>query len=95
MSQHHVHLTVRDAPAVLDRVVQTCRSRQCTIVALSFHAADRHRPGRVELTLEAPGRAVRLAVERLRRLVDVELVAYSQPRAAAYSQPRSVASSTA
>jgi acetolactate synthase regulatory subunit len=83
VSHHHVHLTVRDAPAVLDRVVQTCRSRQCTIVALTFHAGDRHRPGRVELGLDAPARAVDLAVERLRKLVDVELVAYSQPRSVA------------
>ena len=87
MPRHHVQLTVRDAPAVVDRVLQASRSRQCTIVALSFHTGDRHRPGRVELTLDAPARAVDLAVQRLQKLVDVELVAYSQPR--------SVASSTA
>lgn len=87
MTRHHVDLTVRDAPGVLDRVLQSCRSRQCTVVSLSYHAGDRHRPGRVELTLEAPARAADLTVQRLRKLLDVELVAYSQPR--------SVASSTA
>ena len=72
---HHLQLTVADAPAVLDRVVSTCRSRQCTIVALSFQAGDRHRPGQIDLALRAPVRAAQLAADRLARLVDVQAVA--------------------
>ena len=83
----HLELTVKDAPGVLERVVGAVRSRQCQIVALQFHAGDRHRPGRVEITLDAPTRAVNLAAARLQKLQDVQQLAYSQPR--------SVASSTA
>jgi acetolactate synthase small subunit len=85
---HRFQLAVGDDRSVLERVVNTCRSRQCTILSLQFTAADRHRPGQLELTLEATPKMARLAAERLGRLVDVLEVE-------AYSQPRSVASSTA
>ena len=71
---HHLQLTVADAPAVLDRVVSTCRSRQCTIVSLSFQAGDRHRPGQIDLTLRGPERMTRMAADRLARLIDVRMV---------------------
>jgi acetolactate synthase regulatory subunit len=74
---HHLELTVADAPAVLDRVVSTVRSRQCTIVSLRFQAGDRHRPGQIDLTVSSSARAARLAADRLARLVDVEVVAAS------------------
>jgi acetolactate synthase small subunit len=73
---HHLELTVADMPLVLDRIVSLCRSRQCTIVALRFEAADRHRPGRVSATLEADGRHMRLAAQRLRALPGVIAVAH-------------------
>jgi len=73
---HHLELTVADMPLVLDRVVSLCRARQCTIAALRFEAADRHRPGRVLTTIEADGRRARLAAERLRALPGVLAVAH-------------------
>lgn len=80
----HLELTVKDAPGVLERVVGAVRSRQCQLVALQFHAGDRHRPARVELTVDASQRAVGLAAQRLQKLVDVEgvLLAGSTSRAA-------------
>jgi acetolactate synthase small subunit len=62
---HHLELTIADTPLVLDRVVSVCRARQCAITALRFEAADRHRPGRVMLTIEADARRARVATKRL------------------------------
>ena len=73
---HHLDLTVADMPLVLDRVVSTCRARQCTIAALRFEAADRHRPGRVLATIEADAGRARLAAQRLRALPGVLAVAH-------------------
>jgi acetolactate synthase small subunit len=78
---HHLELTVADTPLVLDRIVSLCRGRQCAIVALRFEAADRHRPGRVSVTLEADGRRARLAVRRLAALPGVLAVAHIGERA--------------
>ena len=78
-----LELTVNDSPGVLERVVGACRSRQCTIVSLHYHQGDRHRAGRIELTLDAPPRALGLAAQRLRKLHDVQVLAYSQPRSVA------------
>jgi acetolactate synthase small subunit len=72
---HHLELTVADTPLVLDRIVAVCRARRCTIVALRFEAADRHRPGRVHATLEADPRRARLATQRLASLPGVLAVA--------------------
>jgi acetolactate synthase regulatory subunit len=74
---HHLELTVADTPLVLDRVVSVCRARQCTIVALRFEAADRHRPGRVAMTVEGAPRLVALAARRLRGLAGVLAVAHA------------------
>jgi acetolactate synthase regulatory subunit len=71
---HRFEITVTDAPAVLDRIVSLCRSRQCTILSLQFQAADRHRPGHVSLTIDGTPRMARLAAERIGRLVDVTAV---------------------
>jgi acetolactate synthase regulatory subunit len=73
---HHLELVVADAPLVLDRVVSLCRARRCTIRSLRFEAADRHRPGRVLLTLQAETPRARLAAQRLRALPDVLAVAH-------------------
>ena len=73
---HHLELTVADAPLVLDRIVSVCRARQCTIVALRFEAADRHRPGRVLATLEADAKRARLAAQRLAATPGVLAVAH-------------------
>jgi len=76
---HHTHqleMTVAGTPLVLDRIVTLCRARQCTIVALRFEAADRHRPGRVLATIEADTKRARLAAQRLRALPGVLAVAH-------------------
>jgi acetolactate synthase small subunit len=78
---HHLELTVADTALVLDRIVSTCRGRQCAIVALRFEAADRHRPGRVSATIEADGRRARLAAQRLAALPGVLAVAQLGERA--------------
>jgi acetolactate synthase regulatory subunit len=80
---HHLELTVADAPLVLDRIVSTCRARQCTVVALHFEAADRHRPGRVSVTMRAAPQRARLAAERLAGLADVAAVEYVSDRGVA------------
>jgi acetolactate synthase small subunit len=73
---HHLELTVADTPLVFDRVVSLCRARQCTIAALRFEAADRHRPGRVLATIDADAKRARLAAQRLRALPGVLAVAH-------------------
>ena len=78
---HHLELTVTDAPLVLDRVVSVCRARRCTITALRYEGADRHRPGRVLVTIEADAMRARLATQRLAAMPGVLAVATSAPRA--------------
>jgi acetolactate synthase small subunit len=73
---HHLELTVADTPLILDRIVSLCRARRCTIAALRFEAADRHRPGRVRLTLEADARHVRIVIQRLAGAPGVLAVAH-------------------
>lgn len=82
---HHLELTVGDTPLVLDRVVSLCRARQCTIAALHFEAADRHRPGRVVATLRGDARRARLVAQRLRALPGVLAVAHVGERAERHS----------
>ena len=72
---HRLELTVADTPLVLDRVVSLLRTRRCTVVALRFEAADRHRPGRVYATLEADAQRARLATQRLAAMPGVLAVA--------------------
>jgi acetolactate synthase small subunit len=68
---HHLEISVTPGPAVLERIVSACRSRQCSIVSLEFRAGDRHRPGRVSVTFEGADRMAGLAEDRLTRLVEV------------------------
>jgi acetolactate synthase small subunit len=103
---HHLELTVADTPLVLDRIVSACRTRRCTIVALRFTAADRHRPGRVLATIAADARRARLATQDLAAMPGVLAVAQwgSSPVAAGgrdssasdviASRPRAAASRT-
>jgi acetolactate synthase regulatory subunit len=78
---HQLELTVADTPLVLDRIVSLCRSRQCTIVALRYEAAGRHRTGRVALTVAAPSRRARLVAAKLEGLVGVRSVEHAGPAA--------------
>jgi acetolactate synthase small subunit len=78
---HHLELTVADTPLVLDRIVSVCRARRCTILALRYEAADRHRPGRVYATLAADTRRARLATQRLAAMPGVLAVAHLGERA--------------
>ena len=78
---HHLDLTLADTPLVLDRVVSLCRARQCTILALRYETADRHRPGRVSLTLAGTSRMARIVVQRLAALPGVLAVAHVGERA--------------
>ena len=77
---HHLELTVTDTPLVLDRIVGVCRARRCAIAALRFEAADRHRPGRVLVTIEADASRARLATQRLAAMPGVLAVATSGTR---------------
>jgi acetolactate synthase regulatory subunit len=70
-STHSLELVVTDGPVVLDRIVSVCRSRRCTVLWLRFHAADRHRSGRVSIGLRADERRARLATRHLAELVEV------------------------
>jgi acetolactate synthase regulatory subunit len=67
-------LEVGTAPNVLVRVLALLRRRQCRVVAVQFHEADRHGPGRFELTVLAPPRAVDRVEAWLGGLVDVYAV---------------------
>jgi acetolactate synthase small subunit len=73
---HHLEITVADAPLVLDRIVSLCRARRCTIGALRFEAADRHRPGRVLVTIDADSTRVRLVTQKLAAMPGVLAVAH-------------------
>jgi acetolactate synthase regulatory subunit len=67
-------LDVGAAPDVLVRVLTLLRRRQCRVVAVHFHEADRHGPGRFELTLLAPPRTADRVEAWLLSLVDVNAV---------------------
>jgi acetolactate synthase regulatory subunit len=72
--RRHFALDVGDAPDVLVRVLGLLRRRQCRVVAVHFHQADRHGPGRFELTLLAPPRTAERVDAWLASLVDVHAV---------------------
>ena len=67
-------LDVGAAPDVLVRVLGLLRRRQCRVVAVDFHEADRHGPGRFELTVLAPPRTAERVEAWLVSLVDVHAV---------------------
>ena len=56
---------------VLVRVLTLLRRRGCRIVAVDFHEADRHRPERFELAIDAPARIEHALESWLLGLVDV------------------------
>ena len=67
-------LDVGAAPDVPVRVLGLLRRRQCRVVAVDFHEADRHGPGRFELTVLAPPRTAERVEAWLAGLVDVHEV---------------------
>jgi acetolactate synthase regulatory subunit len=56
---------------VLVRALALLRRRGCRIVAVDFHEADRHGPGRFELCVQAPPRTEHRIEAWLAALVDV------------------------
>ena len=58
----------------LVRVLCLLRRRGCRIVAVDFHAADRHAPERFEVSLDAPPRTEHRIDAWLLGLVDVVAV---------------------
>jgi len=56
---------------VLVRVLSLLRRRGCRIVAVDFHEADRHRPGRFDVCVEPPPRTEHRIEAWLSALVDV------------------------
>jgi acetolactate synthase regulatory subunit len=64
-------LTTTGRDDVLVRVLTLLRRRGCRIVAVDFHEADRHRPERFELAIDAPARIEHALENWLLGLVDV------------------------
>ena len=56
---------------VLVRALALLRRRGCRIVAVDFHEADRHGPGRFDVCVEAPARTGHCIEAWLSALVDV------------------------
>ena len=56
---------------VLVRALALLRRRGCRIVAVDFHEADRHGPGRFDVCVEAPARTGHRIEAWLSALVDV------------------------
>ncbi len=63
---------------VLVRALTLLRRRGCRIVAVDFHEGDRHGPGRLEVSVEAPPRVGHRLESWLLGLVDVLEVRASQ-----------------
>lgn len=68
---HRLVLRVAPGPIVLERVVTTCRARQCPVVSLAFDAGCDGRPGRITATIAASERRARFVAARLATLVEV------------------------
>jgi acetolactate synthase small subunit len=64
-------LEVTDDPAVLVRVLVTLQRRQCRITAVDFSRADRHRPARLRIAVDAPPSHAHRMGAWLGNLVDV------------------------
>ena len=63
---------------VLVRALALLRRRGCRIVAVDFHEADRHGPGRFDVCVDAPPRTEHRIEAWLSALVDVVEVRSSQ-----------------
>ena len=63
---------------VLVRALALLRRRGCRIVAVDFHEADRHGPGRFDVCVEAPSRTEHCIETWLSALIDVVEVRSSQ-----------------
>ena len=60
-----------DRPDVLHRVLGTCRARGGDVLAVEFTRGDRHRPSRLDVSVDIDPRRRALLRDRLRGLVDV------------------------
>jgi acetolactate synthase regulatory subunit len=56
---------------VVVRALTLLRRRGCRILAVDYHAGDRHGPGRFDVTLDAPPRTGNQIEEWLMGLIDV------------------------
>ena len=74
--RYAVETTGRDD--VLVRALALLRRRGCRIVAVDFHEADRHGPGRFDVCVHAPPRTEHRIEAWLSALVDVVEVRSSQ-----------------
>lgn len=68
---HRYSLELYDRPDVLARVVTLFRRRGCEVVSMEYVAADRHRPGRLNVALRTDDRHARPLQAQLAGLVDV------------------------
>ena len=64
-------LEVTDDPAAVVRVLGTLQRRRCRITAVDFSRADRHRPGRLLVSVDAPPSHAHRMGAWLANLVDV------------------------
>jgi acetolactate synthase regulatory subunit len=62
---------VRDVPEALIRVLSVLQRRRCRITSVDFAAADRHRPGRLIVSVAAPPAHAHCVVPWVESLVDV------------------------
>jgi acetolactate synthase regulatory subunit len=77
----HLSLETNAQPDVLVRVLSLLRRRGCRILAVDFRQADRHRPGRLDVTVIAPPRVAHCLERWLLGLVDVTAVQVLPDRA--------------
>ena len=78
----HLSLETSAQPDVLVRVLTLLRRRGCRIVAVDFRQGDRHRPGRLDVTVIASPRVSHCLERWLLGLVDVTAVEATEDRLA-------------
>lgn len=71
---HRFALETGAGSEVLLRVLVLLRRRGCSIAAVDYRIADRHGPGRFEVTVEAPPRVAHRLESWLAGLVEVTAV---------------------
>jgi acetolactate synthase small subunit len=72
-----LELDVHDGPDVLVRVLTTLRRRRCEITHVDYLARDRHHPGRMVISIEAPASHAHCVEAWLANLVEVVEVCQS------------------